>query len=133
MPELLIIVSQLTEQVSKLHDIIKLLGKAPSENANEEVEVFDKIDKKEKEIDQSQIYTYEILKKGAKVSDFRDLKENNRSVKAAKPKSVPMNQDTKYSQRIEAYHQECSKGQLEYKGHENKKQKTGNDVRTNPN
>ena len=39
-PALLILVSQISEQMTKMHEIIKEIIKQPSENQDEEVEAF---------------------------------------------------------------------------------------------
>ena len=48
---LLVIVSQLTQQVTKLTEMMKVLGIEPRENRNEEVAVLDSIHKMVKEIE----------------------------------------------------------------------------------
>ena len=61
--ELLMIVSQLTEQITKFTDMTKVLGKEPRDNRHEEVVVLDSIHKAVKELEQSQSVTRDNLKK----------------------------------------------------------------------
>ena len=127
--DLIKIVSSLTEQITKLTEVMKVLGTPPSDDRKDEKKVFKTINQTVKDIQQKQSAICEDLKKVTKTKESRDAGKNIRKRKV-EPKPTQPTVETRRERNIDAHVTNINRYD---KGRENKKQNIEHDDRTNPN
>ena len=121
--------SSLTEQITKLTEVMKVLGTPPSDDRNDEVKAFETINLTAKDTQHQQSAICEELTNVTKTKESRDAGSNIRKRKV-EPKPTQSTLETRRERNIDAYMTNINRHD---KGRETKKQNVEHDDRTNPN